>query len=126
MRPMGGAAIRPRGGASVSTSGPTFTAEDVAAFVQSHGMGGGKIRNFEQIKVQQVEFLMSQDVGGRFHRDMMASTGVPDNTLLCFVTLQGSFGVAGPSGKVVRGNVAYLVFDAQTGNILVRSLETPR
>lgn len=72
--------------------------------------------------VQKVEFVPERAVRARFGGE---GTGLPDDTLLCLVTVQGTFSVSGPplSGstpKTVVSHLMFQVFDAHTGNLLMQ------
>jgi hypothetical protein len=99
----------------------TFSARDAGAFVEAHGFAGGKIRSTTATAVEKVEFLPNREVTIRLRT---SPNGLPDDTLLCLVTVRGSFDVVGPprrDGRVVNtSNTAYVVFDAHTGNLLMR------
>lgn len=112
----GGTAIHPQIVSSDPTL-PSFTAADVRAYVSSHPHPDQAI-GAVPATITGVEFLPAQAVEAR----LGGSTGRPATALLCLVTLRGSFAVAGPRGTGWSSNVAYLVFDAQTGNILVEAV----
>jgi hypothetical protein len=71
--------------------------------------------------VVSVQFLNAKEVGAQLDSDM----GVPDATLLCLVRLSGTFQVRNaPRGVPITdtyGN-GVLVFEAQTGNLLVSNV----
>jgi hypothetical protein len=66
--------------------------------------------------VTSVAFLTSQQVSANLNGE---STGLPDNTLLCFVEMRGTFTFAGGLGSLVTYSRGYELFDAHTGNILM-------
>ncbi len=99
---------------------PTFNVQDVLTYVAAHPASGGKISALETPTVGSVEFLASRDVATRIDH----GTGLPDDRLLCLVTLHGTFAVPAPPGAKARPTALtqYLVFDARTGNLLSASL----
>jgi hypothetical protein len=66
--------------------------------------------------VIKVEFLMSQQLSQLLGGE---NTGLPDNTLVCYVELQGTFTFHTPSGSTVTYSKGVEVFDAHTGNLLI-------
>jgi hypothetical protein len=66
--------------------------------------------------VVRVAFLTSAQVSALLGGE---STGVPDDTLLCYVELQGNFTFPSPQGTTQTFTKGVEVFDAQTGNLLM-------
>ena len=66
--------------------------------------------------VVRVEFLTSKQVSTLLGGE---SIGLPDDALLCYVGLQGSFAFPGPQGPTVTYPRGVEVFDAWTGNLLI-------
>jgi len=99
---------------------PTFSVQDVLTYVAAHPASGGKISAVGTPTIESVAFLASHDVAARIDH----GTGLPDDHLLCLVTLQGTFAVPAPPGTTARptASIQYLVFDARTGNLLSASL----
>ena len=115
----GAPAIRPHLAPSGNTT-PSFNAQDVVAYVKANGVGG-KIDSSVPATVEKVEFLSARVASTRLHTWI----GVQDDALLCLVTVRGSFSITPPGGGRRAGsNVAFLVFDAHTGNILILSMGT--
>ncbi|HEX6817084.1 MAG TPA: hypothetical protein VF120_01820 [Ktedonobacterales bacterium] len=119
-RHLGVPAIMPHG---LQQTGATFTAADVTQWINSNQIGvqpAGAARP----QVISVDFITAAQASQRMGGE---SVGVPDSSLVCFAQVRGDFITYGPpSGKHMQGEVATLhdhdytlVFDAQTGNILV-------
>ncbi len=107
--------------AATDAATPAFSADDAKAFIEAHGVAGVRFEPTGPATIQSVEFLTERDVHARFGE----GTGLPDDTLLCLVTVQGTFTVSGPSvpGQAPRtaiAHMAYQVFDAHTGNRLMQ------
>ncbi len=119
-RPKGIPAIPPRA-TPASPAEPAFTAEDVAAYILAHPVAGtGKIEPHTPITIDSIEFLPGREVHARLGR----TTGAPDETVLCFVTLRGSFTVSGMRGTAnLHATRAWRVFDGQTGNLLAQAAD---
>jgi hypothetical protein len=111
-RPTGDRAISSQQG--VSGSGPSFTAADAAQFATTHRMWHNLSNT--PAHVIQVQFLTSQQLSQLLGGE---STGLPDNTLVCYVELQGTFTFQTPSGATVTYSKGVEVFDAHTGNLLI-------
>ena len=60
--------------------------------------------------------MSSAAVGQRLNG---ASTGLPDDTPLCYVELTGDFTFSGPPGAEPHFARGFEVFDAKTGNLLL-------
>lgn len=115
-------AIKPRL-ATTDGASPTFTAEDVRAFIASQSLPSQVVGS--SVTVEQVEFITNRDLRARFHED----TGGPDTRLLCVVTLRGQFAFPLPSviqrksGKThATATLIRQVYDARTGNRLIEGL----
>jgi len=95
----------------------TFTVKDVEAYVATH-QSLGRARVNGPVTVAKVEFLPTQKVNER----LKTTISPADGTLLCLVQLRGAFTAAAPPGANGRSfPVAYQVFDARTGNLLVEA-----
>lgn len=94
---------------------PGFAAQDAIAYVTSNPIGG-KITANTPALVENGEFLPSREVAAR----LRLRTGMPDDALLCLVTLRGDFTVSS-RGRGSTSDTAYQVFDARTGNLLIRA-----
>jgi len=110
--PVGVPAIVPRLGA-VHT-GPAFTREDAVQYVTSHPMWRN-LAPWTPPTIEKVEFLTSRQVSSLLSGE---STGLPDNALLCYVQLRGTFTFSG-STTMVTYHTGFEVFDAHTGNFLM-------
>ena len=62
------------------------------------------------------EFLTSREVKERLHG---LTTGFAADHVLCYVELQGPFSFSGPQGVVATYSRGVLIFDAQTGNLVI-------
>lgn len=122
-QPVGIPAIRPNtntastdsSAASLDASTPTFTTADVRAYIRTHSMPH-TIAASSNPAVLQILFITSQAASGLLDGE---STGLPDNTLVCYVELSGSYTFAGPNGANVTFQKGYELFDAHTGNLLM-------
>jgi len=91
---------------------------DVVAYLASHGVPGLPDAGTAGHTVAKAQLLTSQQVAALVNEP----TGVPDGTMLWFVTLKGSFVLSmPPSGDEAQGGSAvisgaYAVYDANTGN----------
>jgi hypothetical protein len=109
-RPTGAAAITPH------LSGvPAFTTDDMASYVKSHPLpatliGGG------QPAITRNAFITTATLG----QVLGTSFGLPDATLVGYVELQGRFTFPpfAPDGKAPTFTHAFVLFDAQSGNLL--------
>lgn len=122
-RPSGVAAIRPRR-RGFGRWRSTFGAADAAAFVAVAGVGG-RIEAAGPWEVESVAFVRERALQARF--GFATGTGAPDGALRCLVTVRGTFTVEGPptpgrERKVGVSHTASVVFDAHTGNLLLRVL----
>jgi hypothetical protein len=92
---------------------PAFSEEEARAYALNAKIPGGTTRN---VRVTNVTFLSSAQVVQRLGG---ASTGVPDETALCYIEMAGEFAFAGPSGAVATFEKGFHVLDAKTGNRLM-------
>jgi hypothetical protein len=104
---------------------PRISASEIAAAQAAHPIGG-KIASTGAQTTERIELLPSREVNGR----LKTRTGMPDDALLYLVTVRGDFWTSfppGPSGQpnVLRANVAYRVYDANTGHLLVDAMGPP-
>ncbi len=114
-QPVGVKAITP-----TSDGIPAFTKEDVIKYVKTHNIPFNATP-LSDITDVQVSFITSKEVNDLLNRQ---NTHIPDNYLLCFVTLTGKFIFPGPptvDGKTLSATYqrAFEVFDAKTGNLLM-------
>lgn len=107
-------AITPRNKA-VSASTPTFTTDDVVQYVHAHPMPDASLSGPKPV-ITRIAFLTSREVSILLKGE---STGVPDDTLLCYVELSGTFTFSGSAGVTVTYHTGVEVFDAHTGNLLI-------
>jgi hypothetical protein len=114
-QPVGVKAITP-----TSNGIPAFTKGDVIKYVKTHNMPFN-VAPLSDITDVQVSFITSKEVNALLNRQ---NTHIPDNYLLCFVTLTGKFIFPGPptvDGKTSSATYqhAFEIFDAKTGNLLM-------
>jgi hypothetical protein len=98
----------------MSSTGPTFTESDVAAFVATHSMPY-QVPGTPHPVIARVEFLSAKDASVQFGGE---NFGVTDGTVLCVVHLTGAFQGNSPVGVSATTSTAVLVFDARTGNLI--------
>lgn len=92
---------------------PTFTVDDVRAYYTTGQVDFGKARPTGPYQIGTITFLTSGEA-----RTLGIETGRPDTTLLCIVTLQGTWVVTGPVGtQPVTLHTLTQYFDARTGNL---------
>lgn len=97
---------------------PAFTEQDVVDFINRtryvglmDGVDPGNLPT-----ITRIEFITEREYKARHHND---SNGQPDDTLLCYVELAGSFTLAGPAqARTEKCRRGFLVFHARTGNKL--------
>jgi hypothetical protein len=109
--PVGVAGIRPHLGGV-----PAFTTDDMAAYVKQNPLP----QNFggnDQATIVTSQFL----AGGDLKALLGTSAGRPDEAMVGFVLLKGHFAFlgAGPNSPPPSFPYAYVLFDAQTGNLLM-------
>jgi len=128
MRPTGVPAIKP----TIPGAGPTtpaFTVADVTAYHTTYHTvadisgyyGVGDYASSVLPRIVKVEFLTEKALRAR----IPDSTGLPDDTLLCYVQYSGSFVLVPPPGvqrPVSIWPYAIEVFDAHTGNRMIAGL----
>jgi hypothetical protein len=112
----GSPAIRP---ATVSTDPAlrSFSADDARSYIANHPHPDQAV-GAAPATITSVEFLPAQTIDAR----LGGNTGMRPTTLLCLVTLHGSFDLAGPHGVSRSAETAYLIFDAHSGNIVVEAV----
>lgn len=98
-----------------NTSTPTYSIDDAVQYVNTHPMPDAFITGPKPAIVK-AAFLSSQEVSKLMKGE---STGVPNDTLLCYVELRGAFTFYGGSGTSVTYHTGVEVFDAYTGNLLI-------
>lgn len=95
---------------------PSFTTSDVVSYVATRPLAQTTSSSILGPSAVTVQFLTSQVVSSRLAGE---PTGLPSNTLLCFVEVHGTFVFLGPSGLTPSFHTGYEVFDARTGNLLM-------
>ncbi len=93
---------------------PTFTREDVIAWVSANPVG--RMPALEPPTIVKVEFTTDSDV----KNVLGESAGLPDTALVCYVEIHGRFAAPGPPGATPRVFTrVWEVFDGRTGNFLM-------
>ena len=118
----GNPAIQPH--ASLNASGPTFSATNVAAFLNKYGFYAGPLVKGAHLKILTIQFVTAARASKLMYGE---SVGRPDNYLVCYVKVQGPFLLTyvhdGPNLPGIKtltsAETGDAVFDAHTGNILV-------
>lgn len=105
--------------ASAVPGQPTFTEEDVRTYLAANGLDLIRVRAQGQYQVEQVTFIPSAEARTRAG----IYVGVPNDRLLCLVTVRGTFVLTGPpvpgKGPTIQTFTAMtLIFDGLTGNQL--------
>lgn len=111
---VGSPAIHPQYSQTDPTT-PAYTAADVIQYVGSHPMPHSISAGLHPVVVS-VRFLTSNQISAMLGGE---STGLPDDTLLCYVELRGTFVFPGPQSTTVTYARGFEVFDAHSGNILM-------
>lgn len=105
---------------------PAFTEDDVPAFFATRPFKAIRISFESKPAVTNVLFLTSTEASALMHETPISST--PDKQV-CYVELSGDFLFSGgpspggpsPNEEVVRFHTMHVVFDAETGNMLVQA-----
>ncbi len=109
----GGSAIPPRNNCT-----PSFTVQDALDYEHTHPFGNMRMVSIGQPKVTKVLFITSaqasQRIGG-------AEIGLPDDALVCYVELYGTYRFMPPFGVQggTHSGTMHDIFDAHTGTLLV-------
>ncbi len=119
--PPGLPAIQPRA-TGVDVAHAAFAEADVRGYLQSHHYFF-RTTDGSTPQVAKILFVPSSQASAQMHGE---STERPDTTLVCFVELHGSFSLSSmhrPYGDHRADNgvahIGQILFDAQTGNLLV-------
>lgn len=116
---IGSAAIQPS--LAAEPGKPAFTEDDARAYVAANPPDFWDSDTPPPV-VKRVEFMSACDVAIKVNHPVYK----PDETLVALVTLTGTWkprlppGVK-PSGPPIPNTVAYLIFDATTGNLIGRT-----
>lgn len=94
---------------------PAFTTADVERYVATHPLLPG-VSGRVKPTVTKIEFVSSAEASNRLAGE---TTGFPDDHLLCYVELQGPVTFSGPNGTKVTYPRGVLIFDAQSGNLVI-------
>ena len=118
MTPQGMPGIQPSIiGAQPNT--PSFTVDDVMRYHNANNaLGVGGYASTVAPTILKIEFLTERELRGR---SPMATSGLPDDTLLCYVQYSGNFLLPGRPGVTESKYYtrAAEVFNARTGNRMV-------
>lgn len=113
-------AVSSTGGAVASGTAAAFTKTDIVAWVNSTPLGKA-VAGAPQPNVVSVEFLTDAQATDRLHGE---DPGIPPTNLVAYVQVSGTFAQYSPlGGSPLTFHAGYLVFDAQTGNLLMSNLE---
>ena len=130
--PQGATAITPHlnlaaNAASIASSGtatqPTFTADDASAWVTAHFLPALQ-QAYGTVTISAVTFAPSEQASHWL--ELGNNLNLPAGTPVCFVVLDGSFGLiipwhGAPPATPVTYSHTVLVFNGVNGNLLVRS-----
>ena len=100
-------AIRPRV-AAADASTPTITRADVEQYVASVNLG--TMVDFQSGSVSVIQGALPS----------MAPRLIDVPPLICMADVRGTFRVHQPGGPMVTGSMLYVIFDAQTGNLVAK------
>jgi hypothetical protein len=114
----GSRAITPRVTPTVPGQ-PTFSEEDVRAFIVANGLDLIRVRAEGPYQIERVTFLPNAQARSQAG----IYVGVPDDRTLCLVTVRGTFKLTGPyvpaqTPTVHTFTTMTLIFDGLTGNQL--------
>jgi hypothetical protein len=121
----GTAAIKPRPErVNLGPDVATFTEEDVVRYAETYG-DVGLVADIDPVNaptISKIEFITARELG---IRDPGSSINQPDDALLCYVELAGSFALPGSPHGGAQGDCkrAYVVFHAHTGNMLMWAID---
>ena len=98
---------------------PAFTEDDVRQYVLTHHFSRGNITYVEEPKLERIVYTDSQEACNQ----TKTFVSYEKEQMVFFAELSGTFAFSGgpPPGKKDTFNTVFVVFDAQTGNILVSS-----
>ena len=113
-------AIHPHMNLVNNGTAPTFTQADVLQYVATHPLGQ-TVRGSAAPTVVSVQFLTAQQVSAQLRGE---DTGDPPGIPLCLVFVNGTFQTGGDDAGYapITYHVGYLVFDAQTGNLIMTNV----
>lgn len=99
----------------IKKDGGHITRDDVIKYVQMTGMPA-TINRPSSITITRAELLTSSTISARLHDEQ---TGYPNEALLWFVEIRGTFVFSGPPGQTVTSHTGYQVFDPTSGNLVM-------
>lgn len=109
---MGLPAITPRNNCT-----PSFTVQDVVDYERAHPFSNHRMTPVGAPKLTKVLFITSAEASKRMGNVWI---GLPDDALVCFVELSGTYRFSPPMGPASEHTgTMHQVFDAHTGNLLV-------
>lgn len=107
------------GVAANNTSAPSFTKNDVIAYLNKYGFPVGPLVPGAHLKILTLQFVTARQASILMKGE---SVGVPDNSLVCYVKVQGPFlleNIHAPKSYTrTTADIGDMVFDAHTGNLL--------
>jgi hypothetical protein len=99
---------------------PAFAEADVRQYLATSGFPGGRTLSGAKPTITQIVFVTSKQASEMMQGE---SVGLSDAALVCYVHVQGPFSGASISAPGARPGgdyqMAHMVFDAQTGNLLL-------
>lgn len=99
----------------VKKDGSPITQADVIKYVQTSGMPR-VLTQAQSVKVTRAELLTSSEISVLLHGE---PTGYPDDAMLWFVEMNGTFVFPANLGQTITSHVGYQVFDPITGNLVM-------
>jgi hypothetical protein len=120
-------AISPRLGRQAGQ--PAFTEQDVRAYLEAHPPSLADSSKSAPT-ITKIEFLTEKEAENQLQTSI---DGHADGDLVCIVTLYGDFNLSIsnvpnvpilPDSPTETGHVAQLVFDANTGNLLIEGIDS--
>lgn len=96
---------------------PSFTVQDVVDYERAHPFSNHRMTPVGTPKLTKVLFITSAEASKRLGNEWI---GLPDDALVCFVELSGTYQFSPPMGPTSEHTgTMHQVFDAHTGNLLV-------
>lgn len=98
---------------------PAYTVEDVRQYVLTHGFPSGPTLSGAPPTILEIRFITAHQASSLMRGE---SADRPDNALVCYVLVQGPFDSRGkyePEPSNDHFEKGEMVFDTQTGNLLV-------
>ena len=101
-------------------STPAFTRDDVIAYLNTNGFPAGPLVQGAHLKILTFQFITAKQASDRMKGEFV---GLPDNSLVCYVKVQGPFMLTNvhlPKGYPrTTAEIGDIVFDGHTGNLMI-------